>query len=215
LIGEGRHERLWEVLGAHVRTYDAQGSAFGEVTGTSFAVWAPNARGVRVVGDFNHWDGHAHPMRMMGASGVWELFVPGVGAGTRYKFAVLGADWVWRHKADPMAFATEQPPATASVVYESGYEWRDEDWLRRRAETTATAAPMSVYEVHLGSWRPGLGYRELADQLAGYVSDLGFSHVELLPVAEHPYGGSWGYQVTSYYAPTSRFGDPDDFRYLV
>ncbi|MQA79084.1 MAG: 1,4-alpha-glucan branching protein GlgB [Streptosporangiales bacterium] len=212
LIGEGRHEELWQALGAHPRTY---ATASGEVSGTSFAVWAPNARGVRVVGDFNRWDGYAHPMRMMGSSGVWELFVPGVGTGAKYKFAVLGADWVWRQKADPMAFATEHPPATASVVFESAYEWNDAAWLERRATTDAARSPMAVYEVHLGSWRSGLGYRELADQLVEYVRDMGFTHVEFLPVAEHPYGGSWGYQVTSYYAPTSRFGSPDDFRHLV
>ncbi|MQA03747.1 MAG: 1,4-alpha-glucan branching protein GlgB [Streptosporangiales bacterium] len=212
LFNEGRHEQLWTVLGAHVRRYK---TARGDVVGTSFAVWAPNAKGVRVVGDFNHWDGHSHPMRMMGSSGVWELFVPEVTAGVRYKFAVLGADWVWRHKADPMAFATEQPPATASVVYESTYEWADDAWLARRERTNPTYAPMSAYEVHLGSWRPGLSYVELADQLVAYVRDLGFTHVEFLPVAEHPFGGSWGYQVTSYYAPSSRFGHPDEFRHLV
>ncbi|HEX6447638.1 MAG TPA: 1,4-alpha-glucan branching protein GlgB [Streptosporangiales bacterium] len=212
LIGEGRHEELWHVLGAHVRSYD---STLGTVRGTSFAVWAPNARGVRVVGDFNGWDGQAHPMRSMGGTGVWELFVPDVGAGTRYKYAILGNDWVWRQKADPLAFATEQPPKTASVVYDSSYEWGDASWLDRRAATRAHQAPMSVYEVHLGSWRTGLSYRELAEQLTAYVTEMGFTHVELLPVAEHPYGGSWGYQVTSYYAPTSRFGDPDDFRHLV
>jgi 1,4-alpha-glucan branching enzyme len=212
LIGEGRHENLWQVLGAHVRSFD---SIQGQVTGTSFAVWAPNAMGVRVVGDFNYWDGRAHPMRALGASGVWELFVPGVGAGTAYKYEVLGADGVPRLKADPMAFATEQPPATASIVYESSYAWSDGEWMSRRAESTPVSAPMSVYECHLGSWKQGRGYRELADELAEYVSHLGFTHVEMLPVAEHPYGGSWGYQVSSYYAPTSRFGSPDDFRYLV
>jgi len=212
LIGEGRHEELWKVLGAHVRRYDTYS---GPVTGTSFAVWAPNARGVRIVGDFNYWDSRAHPMRSLGSSGVWELFVPDVGDGTRYKFEVLGQDGQWRQKADPMAFATEMPPATASVVFTSAHSWEDEDWLRRRAEVDAHTGPMSVYEVHLGSWRPGLGYRELADELVAYVRDLGFTHVELLPVAEHPFGGSWGYQVSSYFAPTSRFGDPDEFRHLV
>ncbi|MDP9417975.1 MAG: 1,4-alpha-glucan branching protein GlgB [Actinomycetota bacterium] len=212
LLGEGRHEQLWQVLGAHVRTYAAP---FGDIVGTSFAVWAPSAQGIRVIGDFNSWDGRAHPMRSLGASGVWELFVPDVGDGTRYKFEILGRDGVWRQKADPMAFATETPPATASVVFTPAYDWNDAEWLRRRAERNQQEAPMSVYEVHLGSWRQGLGYRELAEELVDYVTDLGFTHVEFLPVAEHPFGGSWGYQVSSYYAPTSRFGSPDDFRYLV
>ncbi|MFC9972230.1 1,4-alpha-glucan branching protein GlgB [Spirillospora sp. NPDC127200] len=212
LIGEGRHEELWRALGARVRTY---ASAFGPVTGTAFAVWAPTARGVRVVGDFNHWDGRAHPMRVLGSTGVWELFVPDVADGACYKFQILGADGVWRTKADPMAQATETPPATASKVFTSTYEWGDGDWMDRRKGRQWVHEPMSVYEVHLGSWRPGLGYRELADELTDYVRDMGFTHVEFLPVAEHPYGPSWGYQVTSYYAPTSRFGDPDDFRLLV
>jgi 1,4-alpha-glucan branching enzyme len=211
LLGEGRHEQLWDVLGAHVRSYDTPA---GPVTGTSFAVWAPNARAVRIVGDFDYWSGRAYPMRVMG-QGIWELFVPGVGDGCRYKFQVLGADGEWRDKADPMAFATEVPPATASVVFTSSYEWGDSDWLQARAQTAWHAAPMSVYEVHLGSWRLGLTYRELATELVDYVRDTGFTHVEFLPVAEHPFGGSWGYQVTSYFAPTSRFGSPDDFRYLV
>ncbi|WP_141577714.1 1,4-alpha-glucan branching protein GlgB [Actinomadura sp. WMMA1423] len=212
LIGEGRHEELWRALGARVRSY---ASAFGTVTGTGFAVWAPTARGVRVVGDFNHWDGRAHPMRSLGSTGVWELFVPGVGAGTCYKYEILGADGVWRAKADPMAQATERPPATASRVFTSSYEWEDGAWMDSRKERDWLHEPMSAYEVHLGSWRPGLGYRELAEELTQYVSEMGFTHVELLPVTEHPYGPSWGYQVTSYYAPTARFGDPDDFRYLI
>jgi 1,4-alpha-glucan branching enzyme len=212
LIGEGRHERLWEVLGAHVREYDTPD---GVVKGVSFAVWAPTARGVRVIGDFNSWDGRATALRSLGSSGVWEIFVPGVEAGTRYKFRILGSDGAWHEKADPLAFATEVPPATASVVTTSRYTWGDDEWLARRGATNWAGAPMSVYEVHLGSWRPGLNYRELADELADYVLDTGFTHVELLPVAEHPFGGSWGYQVTSYYAPTARFGTPDDFRYFV
>ncbi|SBT37719.1 1,4-alpha-glucan branching protein GlgB [Micromonospora auratinigra] len=205
LIGEGRHERLWEALGARV---------FDE--GVAFSVWAPNARGVRVVGDFTGWgpdDGW--PMRSLGSSGVWEIFVPGVATGARYKYRILGADGRWRDKADPMAGRTEVPPATASVVHSSAYEWGDAAWLERRARQRPHQEPMSVYEVHLGSWRPGLGYRELAEQLTAYVTELGFTHVEFLPVMEHPFGGSWGYQVTGYYAPTARFGDPDDFRYLV
>jgi 1,4-alpha-glucan branching enzyme len=212
LIGEGRHERLWDVLGAHLRDYETPERI---VEGVSFAVWAPTARGVRVIGDFNGWDGRANPMRSLGSSGVWEVFIPDVPVGTRYKFRILGTDGAWHEKADPMAFATEKPPATASVVTRSGHVWGDDDWAATRAATNWANAPMSVYEVHLGSWRTGLGYRELADELADYVTETGFTHVELLPVAEHPFGGSWGYQVTSYYAPTSRFGSPDDFRYFV
>jgi len=212
LLGEGRHEDLWEVLGAHVRTYDTPG---GAVTGTSFAVWAPNAQGVRVEGDFEYWSGRALPMRALGSSGIWEIFVPGVGDGARYKFQILGADGRWRHKADPMAFATEAPPATASVVWTSRYEWQDDAWLARRAKTEWHKAPMSIYEVHIGSWRMGLSYRQLADELVEYMVETGFTHVEFLPVAEHPFGGSWGYQVSSYYAPSARFGSPDEFRYLV
>jgi len=212
LIAEGRHEELWTVLGANVRSYP---SVLGEVHGTAFAVWAPNAAAVRVVGDFNHWQGTPHTMRQLGSSGVWELFVPGVTGGQRYKYEILTRDGSWRQKADPMAKGTETPPATASVVVESSYTWSDGDWLTARATTDPHTGPMSVYEVHLGSWRAGLGYRELADQLTGYVLSLGFTHVQLLPVAEHPFGGSWGYQVSSYYAPTARFGHPDDFRYLV
>ncbi|MQA12899.1 MAG: 1,4-alpha-glucan branching protein GlgB [Pseudonocardiaceae bacterium] len=212
LIGEGRHERLWEVLGAIPRSY---ATPSGQVDGTSFAVWAPNARGVRVCGDFDGWSGVTTPLRSLGSSGVWEVFLPGVGLGTRYKFRMLGSDDAWHEKADPMAFAAEVPPGTASVVSASDYAWGDADWLARRQDTDWTAEPMSVYELHLGSWKQGLGYRELAHQLVGHLASTGFTHVELLPVAEHPFGGSWGYQVTSYYAPTSRYGAPDDFRYFV
>ncbi|MCL2586439.1 MAG: 1,4-alpha-glucan branching enzyme, partial [Streptosporangiales bacterium] len=159
LIAEGRHEQLWHALGARARE-----------EGTAFSVWAPNARGVRVIGDFNFWDGRAHPMRSLGGTGVWELFVPGVGSGTRYKYSVCGPDGVWREKADPMAALAETPPATASVVYESSYEWADTDWIAARAARQPVTSPMSVYEVHIGSWRPGLSYRQLAVQLAGYVT---------------------------------------------
>jgi 1,4-alpha-glucan branching enzyme len=212
LIAEGRHEELWTALGAHVRRFSGP---LGQVEGTSFAVWAPNAQAVRVVGDFNHWVGRQHALRSLGSTGVWEIFIPSVGAGSRYKLEILGRDGQWRQKADPMAFGTEIPPSTASVVVESQYAWQDDAWLTARAGTDPQTQPMSVYEVHLGSWRQGLSYRDLADQLVGYVEELGFTHVEFLPVAEHPFGGSWGYQVTSYYAPTARFGHPDDFRHLV
>ena len=212
LVAEGRHEELWTALGANVHHYP---SVLGEVTGTAFAVWAPNARAVRVIGDFNHWQGRTHAMRVLGGTGVWELFVPGVRGGDRYKFELLTSDGSWHQKADPLARGTEVPPATASVVTESGHVWQDAAWLAARAEHDAHSGPMSVYEVHLGSWRPGLSYRELADQLTAHVLEMGFTHVELMPVAEHPFGGSWGYQVSSYYAPTSRFGHPDDFRFLV
>jgi 1,4-alpha-glucan branching enzyme len=212
LIGEGRHEELWNVLGAHVREYTGP---MGPVRGTSFAVWAPNARAIRLVGDFNQWDSAAHPMRSLGSSGIWELYVPGVGEGTRYKFEILGSDGSRRAKADPMARATEKPPATASVVTSTAYSWADDKWMTTRAATNPHNGPMSVYEVHLGSWRQGESYRDLAEHLVDYVLDLGFTHIELMPVMEHPYGPSWGYQVTGYFAPTSRFGSPDDFRYLV
>ena len=209
LIAEGRHEQLWDVLGAHVRTSN-------DVTGTSFAVWAPRAREIRLAGDFNYWSGQDHQMRKVGSSGVWELFVPGVGDGTRYKFLVHGADGSWKLRADPLAFRAETPPATASEVFTSAYIWDDDEWMSRRPSADpAHDRPMSVYEVHLGSWRRGRSYRDLAEELTAYVADRGFTHVELMPVAEHPYGGSWGYQVTSYFAPTSRFGSPDDFRYLI
>lgn len=212
LLGEGRHEELWQVLGAHRRSYD---TASGPVSGVSFAVWAPNAQGVRVIGDFNAWHGVAHPMRSMGATGVWELFIPGIPDGTTYKFDVLGRDGVWRQKADPVAFATEIPPATGSRVFTSTYTWHDHAWLAARAERDPANHPMSIYEVHIGSWRPGLTYRQIAEQLTEYVLQTGFTHVEFLPVAEHPYGPSWGYQVTSYFAPSARFGTPDEFRFVI
>lgn len=212
LISEGRHEELWKVLGAHPRIERVAGR---EVPGVSFAVWAPNAMGVRVVGDFNFWNGQAHPMRSMGSSGVWELFIPGLSVGQAYKFNVLTSTGQWHMKADAMAFATEVPPKTASVIYESTFSWNDHDWMRARAEKDPHQDPISIYEVHLGSWRLGLDYVQLATELVDYVTSVGFTHVEFLPVAEHPYGPSWGYQVTSYFAPTSRFGTPDQFRFLI
>ncbi|MFJ5681008.1 1,4-alpha-glucan branching enzyme [Streptomyces sp. NPDC093097] len=208
LFGEGRHEQLWRALGARIMTH--QGA-----TGTRFTVWAPNALGVRVVGDFSYWDGTGFPMRSLGASGVWELFLPGIGEGELYKFEITRPDGSTTVRADPMARRTECPPATASVVHDSHHVWQDEDWLARRGERPVHTAPFSVYEVHLPSWRPGLTYRQLAAQLPAYVRDLGFTHVEFMPVAEHPFGGSWGYQVTGFYAPTARMGTPDDFKFLV
>jgi 1,4-alpha-glucan branching enzyme len=215
LIGEGRHRHLWHVLGAHHRVHE-------ELSGTSFAVWAPNARSVRVVGDFNGWDGRIHPMRSLGSSGVWERFVPGVAPGHRYKFEILTHDGRLSLRADPVAFATEEPPRTASVVTTSSHRWGDGAWMAQRDAQDWLGRPFSIYELHLGSWRRRpeegdrpLTYRELAEQLPDYVEDMGFTHVELMPVAEHPFSGSWGYQVTSYFAPTARFGAPDDFRALV
>ena len=215
LAGEGRHEELYGRLGAHARELDG-------VAGVSFAVWAPNARSVSVVGEFNGWDGRLHPMRTLGASGIWELFLPDVAPDARYKYEIRGPDGRLRLKADPLAFRTELPPKNASIVHRSAYEWRDDDWLERRRGADVLTSPVSVYEVHLGSWRLNtlqgnrpLTYVELADELAEYVTDMGFTHVELLPVMEHPYTPSWGYQVTGYFAPTSRFGTPDDYRAFV
>jgi len=217
LFGEGRHHRLWEVLGAHAREHQGE-------TGVAFAVWAPAARSVRVVGDWNGWDGRAHPMRSLGASGVWELFVPGVGVGERYKFEILSSAGGLVTKADPLAREAEVPPGTASVVAAPvAHRWSDEAWMASRdARRWPGRERLSVYEVHLPSWRRvpeegdrPLTYRELAEQLPAYAAGLGFTHVELLPVAAHPFEGSWGYQVSSYYAPSPRQGSPDDFRALV
>ncbi len=212
LFAEGRHERLWEMLGAHPRSFT---TADGVVDGVSFAVWAPNAKGVSLIGEFNHWEGDGAPMRVLGSSGIWEVFWPGFPIDGLYKFRVHGIDGSVVDRADPMAFATEVPPQTASRVTTSHYTWDDGDWMGERALKNPVFEPMSTYEVHLLSWRPGLNYRQLAEELTEYVLEQGFTHVELLPVAEHPFGPSWGYQVTSYYAPTSRLGSPDDFRYLV
>jgi 1,4-alpha-glucan branching enzyme len=208
LFNEGNHRELGCVLGAQVREHDG-------VTGTSFAVWAPAAHGVALVADCNQWDDRTLPMRSLGSSGIWELFVPAAAPGMRYKFAIHGADGRVRWHADPMAAWSEVPPASASVVFASSHRWSDEAWLARRAAGSSTARPMSVYEVHPGSWRPGLDWRALASELADYVNQLGFTHVELLAVLEHPFSGSWGYQVTGYYAPSSRWGTPDDFRAFV
>ena len=217
LIGEGRHEHIYEQLGAHVREHQG-------VRGTAFAVWAPAARAVSVVGDFNSWDGRLHAMRSLGSSGIWELFLPGVDTGARYKYELLTADRALTLKADPYAFATEMPPKTASVVFTSEHAWSrpDLEWMRARPEQRPLEQPVSIYEVHLGSWRLNtlednrpLTYVELADELAAYVNDMGFTHIELLPVMAHPFSGSWGYQVTGYFAPTPRWGSPDDLRQFV
>lgn len=212
LFSEGRHERLWEILGANIKTYQ---TALGTVRGTAFTVWAPNAIGCAVVGGFNGWNASQHPMRSMGGSGLWELFIPGIEEGEVYKFAVQTREGQRRDKADPMARRAELAPATGSIVASSEYQWQDSEWLRERSQTDLASKPMSVYEVHLGSWRWGKNYEDLATELVDYVADLGYTHVEFLPVAEHPFGGSWGYQVTGYYAPTSRWGTPDQFRALV
>ncbi|GJN42864.1 1,4-alpha-glucan branching protein GlgB [Corynebacterium ammoniagenes] len=210
LISEGRHERLWEVLGANLKTYPSE---LGEITGTAFAVWAPNAEGVSVVGDFCGWNAAQYPMRSLGSTGIWEVFIPGVGAGERYKFAIHTKDGHRIDKADPMARKTLAPPETASVIETSDYQWTDGEWINSR--TTDLDVPMSVYEVHVGSWKQGSNYATLQEELIPYLLEHGFTHVELMPVAEHPFGGSWGYQVSSYYAPSARWGNPDDLRSLI
>ena len=210
LIGEGRHEQLWKVLGAHV-----QRDSVGEIAGTSFSVWAPNAQAVSLIADHNFWDRGINPMMATGSSGIWQIFIPEVGVGLKYKFAVCGIDGRWVDHADPMARATQIPPLTASIVEETAYTWGDSAWIKQRATFQPWRAPVSVYEVHLGSWKLGLSYSELAVELVDYVKSTGFTHVEFLPVTEHPYGPSWGYQVTSFFAPTSRFGTPDEFKHLV
>lgn len=210
LIGEGRHEQLWKALGAQVKRDDS-----GALLGTAFSVWAPNAYAVSLIGDHNFWDRNTHQMIRVGSSGIWEIFIADISAGTRYKFAVCGIDGRWVDHADPMARATEIPPLTASVVEESTYSWNDSLWIEKRSQFQSGRSAVSVYEVHLGSWKLDLSYRELATELVEYVQQQGFTHVEFLPVTEHPYGPSWGYQVTSFFAPTSRFGSPDEFKFLV
>lgn len=214
LYGEGTHKRLYEKLGAHVCVQNGH-------TGVAFSVWAPNAKRVSLVGEFNNWDGRLYPMRLMGASGVWELFVPGIGPGSRYKFEIKTPDGDLRLKTDPYAFAMEAPPNCASIVCDrESYQWDDSAWMTERVSREPRTSPMAIYEVHLGSWMRGedgtwLTYRELADRLVVHVKKFGFTHIELLPVAEHPFDGSWGYQVTGYFAPTYRFGSPDDFKFFV
>jgi 1,4-alpha-glucan branching enzyme len=214
LFGKGDERRIYEKLGAQLRTIDG-------VPGVSFAVWAPNAQRVSVVGDFNNWDGRFHPMRLLGASGVWEIFIPGVGVGAHYKFEIRDAHGKISLKTDPYGFFFEVPPKNAAIVWDTGkFKWTDEPWMKRRRHRDPLRSPMSVYEVHLGSWRKksvgeSLGFRGLAVPLIEYVKRLGFTHVEFLPVAEHAFFPSWGYQITGFYAPTSRYGTPDDFQFLV
>jgi 1,4-alpha-glucan branching enzyme len=210
LIAEGRHEQLWKALGAQVKRDES-----GALLGTAFSVWAPNAQAVSLIGDHNFWDRNSHQMHRIGSSGIWEIFVADIGVGTKYKFAVCGIDGRWVDHADPMARATEIPPLTASVVEDSTYQWKDEAWITQRSQFQSWRSAVSVYEVHLGSWKIGLSYKELAVELVEYIQQQGFTHVEFLPVTEHPFGPSWGYQVTSFFAPTSRFGSPDEFKFLV
>lgn len=216
LFREGTHQRLYEMMGAQLKEVNG-------VKGTQFAVWAPNARRVSVVGDFNQWDGRMHPMRLRIEGGVWEIFVPNVGEKAHYKFEVVGPDGQLMLKSDPVALFGQHGTQTASLVYDiKRYRWDDAEWMQKRVSTDLYHSPMSIYEVHLGSWKrvPEQGnraktYLELADDLIPYVKDLGYTHIELMPVQEHPFDGSWGYQVTGYYAPTSRFGSPDEFRQFV
>jgi 1,4-alpha-glucan branching enzyme len=237
LFAEGNHHRIYEKLGAHLNEVNG-------VAGVYFALWAPNARNVSVLGDFNHWDGRAHQMRLLANGGIWELFIPGISAGTKYKYEVKNQAGHIYEKSDPYGYQQEPRPKTASIVADlNTYQWQDADWMEKRRQSEPLTQPISVYEVHLGSWlhgaasepplkadgtpgeavivseyKPGarfLSYRELADRLVPYVRDLGYTHIELLPVAEHPFDGSWGYQVTGYYAATSRHGSPQDFMYFV
>ncbi len=215
LLGEGNHFQSYEKLGAHV-------TEIGGVSGVLFAVWAPNAQAVSVVGDFDAWDERRHPMRVRGGTGVWELFIPGVGPGEVYKYKIKAKSGQVLEKADPHAFFAETRPRTASIIYDiDRYTWSDAAWMERRKHTDLLGQPFSIYEVHLGSWMRGdqgtgfLTYRELAHKLVEYVQEMGYTHIELLPIVEHPLDGSWGYQVIGYFAPTSRFGAPDDFMYFI
>ena len=213
-FGEGSHRHLWKCLGAHLCEING-------VAGASFAVWAPNAHRVSVVGDFNAWDGRTNPMR--NRNGVWEIFLPGIGTNEHYKFELVGADGNLITKSDPFAFFSQHDTRTASITYDlNRYEWNDSEWMTKRAEVDRYHGPMSVYEVHLGSWKRRfeeenrfLTYLELADELVDYVTDMGYTHIELMPISEFPFDGSWGYQVCGYFAPTSRFGSPDEFRQFI
>ena len=214
LFGQGNERRIYDKLGSHLHVIDG-------VNGTSFAVWAPDAQRVSVVGDFNHWDGRCHAMRSLGASGVWELFIPGVGEGAHYKFEMKTRSGALALKTDPYGIFFEIAPKNAAIVWNGNkFAWEDEVWLQKRREHNPFRSPMSIYEVHMGSWMKknqmeSLTYRELAEPLTAYVQNMGFTHVEFMPVAEHAFYPSWGYQVTGYYAPTSRFGLPEDFQYLI
>ncbi|MBP2649159.1 MAG: 1,4-alpha-glucan branching enzyme, partial [Gemmatimonadetes bacterium] len=214
LFGEGRHWHAYRFLGSHVTEVE-------KVSGVQFAVWAPNAERVSVVGDFNDWDGRAHPMRVRGGSGVWELFIPGIGAGGYYKYEIRDRAGNVHVKIDPYANAFQIRPDTAGLITaSSGFKWGDEAWMKQRAESDMQRRPFSTYEVHLGSWQRDangdfMNYREIAKRLVDYVKEMGFTHIELLPITEHPLDASWGYQCTGYFAPTSRFGTPDDFRFFV
>ncbi|MCG8426742.1 MAG: 1,4-alpha-glucan branching enzyme, partial [Chromatiales bacterium] len=214
LFGEGKHWHAYKMLGAHQVACD-------NIPGVLFAVWAPNAARVSVIGDFNQWDGRCHPMRSRGSSGVWELFIPELASGALYRFEIRSQSGDILVKSDPYGQTFEMRPGNATLIpSHSQYQWQDDTWVEQRRKANWQKQPMSIYEVHLGSWQRDdqgnfLNYRELADRLAAYVKELGFTHIELLPVTEHPYDGSWGYQATGYFAPTSRFGNADDFRYFV
>ncbi len=214
LFGEGTHRQLYNALGARILTQDG-------VQGTAFSVWAPNARRVSVIGDFCNWDGRLYPMRSLGSSGVWELFIPGIQMGSLYKFEIKTEQGDLREKTDPMARRMELPPLQASIVHDDHHEWRDHDWLEERSKRDHQRSPLNIYELHLGSWARdankggSLSYREVAKPLVDHVKRLGFTHVEFMPLAEHAYYPSWGYQVTGYFAPTSRYGNPEDLKYLI
>ena len=214
LFNEGSHYRIYNKLGAHpVESGGTQGTVFG--------VWAPNAHHVSVIGSFNGWNPKSHQLRARGASGIWEGFIPGVTKGALYKFHIVSTQLGYEsERADPIAILDEKPPLTASVVWDLNYNWKDADYLQKRGGENSTHAPISIYEVHLGSWmrvpeedNRSLTYREIAPRLAEHVNKLGFTHVELLPIMEHPFYGSWGYQTTGYFAPTARYGTPQDFMY--
>jgi len=213
LFNEGNHHKIYEKLGAHICELNG-------IQGTLFAVWAPCAKRVSVIGNFNQWDGRHHQMRLLGCSGVWEIFIPGVGQGEIYKYEIKTQSNELYIKSDPYAFYSELRPNTASIVYDlDSYRWSDDEWIKERDSSNIFEKPISIYEVHLGSWaavpeeghRP-LTYRELADRLVSYVKEMGYTHIELLPLAEHPFDCSWGYQITGYYSVTSRYGTPQDFK---
>ena len=214
LLGEGSHRQLWQVLGAHVTTIEG-------ISGTHFAVWAPNAVRVSVVGDFNAWDGCRNPMRQVGSSGMWEIFIPELNDGTHYKYEIAPKHGAPFMKADPVGFGAQHPPQTSSIVRDiSSYSWEDQSWISKRQNKHHKNQPISIYEVHLGSWRRAEGnrkltYKELAKELIEYVSWMGFTHIELMPITEYPFDGSWGYQPVGMFAPTTRFGTPNEFRALV